>query len=398
MKRFLPILLFTFISLQFKAQTAVSVTNGNWTSPLTWNCTCVPTTGYSVTINNNVTLNTSMVFSTGGITINNTGSLIQDASNNRDIWINGGYFNNNGTANFRFFLVSAGTLTNTGSYTVVAMTNSVAFTNSGTIKMDSMYVSGNLINAASGKIIGDSLTNGAGITLTNNGRMMITAQTNSGTVNNNNYMDGYYYTNSGTFNNTDSLVLTASLWNRSVFNNNGGGRVRLGKNFHNYHPSKTAVFDNNSNVVVLDSWYNTDTVKGGLNGYFQVQDTSANAGFMKGNFMFCDLTPPASSPKVDLNSGSISLGITYCSVGIEEKELSALNIYPNPSNGTFYIKADKATEYVITISDLTGKIVFEKIISSDAPVNFVQADGVYVMKMTDIQSGAYGIKKLIIQN
>jgi hypothetical protein len=397
MKRFLPLLIFTFITLQFKAQTATSIANGNWTNPLTWNCTCVPTSGYSVTINHSVTLNTSMFFNAGGITINNTGLLIQDASNNRDIWINGGYFNNNGTANFRYFLVSAGTLSNTGSYTVAAMTNSVAFTNSGTIKMDSMWVAGNLTNATSGRIIGDSLTNAPGVTLTNNGRMMIGAQTNSGTVNNNNYISSYAYTNSGIFNNNDSLILTASLWNRTVFNNNAAGKVRLTKNFHNYHPSNTAVFDNNGNVTVLDSWYNTDTVNGVAGGYFQVADTSANSGFMKGNFTFCDMTPPASTPKVDLNSGFVSANINYCTVGIEENQWSDLNVYPNPTSGVFYVKSDSGVELNVMITDLTGKLILEKTVSSDA-VEINQPEGIYILKMTNTQTGASGIKKLIIQH
>jgi hypothetical protein len=397
MKKFLPFLVLTFISFQFKAQ-VVSINGGTWMNPMTWNCTCVPFTG-SITVNHFVTLNTSLSFTSGGITINNTGSLIQDASNNRDIWINGGYFNNNGgIANFRYFLVSAGTLSNTGSFTVAAMTNSVAFTNSGTIKMDSMWVAGNLTNATSGKIIGDSLTNASGATLINNGRMMIGAQTNSGTVINNNYMDSYAYTNSGTFNNNDSLMLTWSIWNRSKFTNGGGGKVRLGKTFYNYNSSTTAVFHNDGNVTALDSWYNTDTVKGGSGGYFQVQDTSANSGFMKGNFVFCDLTPPLTSPKIDFNSGPVSPAITYCSVGIEEKELSALSIYPNPSNGKFFIDSEGIHALNVIITDLNGRVVFDEDLGSSNEINFGGVDGIYIMKVTNTQNGAFDIRKLIIQN
>jgi len=193
MKKLLPLILFAFITNNFFSQTASSITNGNWTNPLTWNCACVPTNGYSVTINNNVTLNTSLLFNTGGININNTGSLTQDAALNRDIWINGGYFNNSGKANFRYFLISTGAITNPGSFTVSALTNSVSFNNTGSIQMDSMWIAGTFTNAASGIITGDSLT--VNNSLLNNGRMTITAITNSNTVNNNNYIGGYAFTN-----------------------------------------------------------------------------------------------------------------------------------------------------------------------------------------------------------
>ncbi len=397
MKFFLQILIFTLLAISVKAQTATSIANGNWTNPLTWNCTCVPINGYSVTINHSVTLNTSMVFNTGGITINNTGSLIQDASLNRDIWINGGYFSNSGLANFRYFLVSAGSLNNFSSFTVSALTNSVAFANGGSITMDSMFVAGNLNNSPMGKIIGDSLTVGAGVTLSNFGRVIITAQTNSGTVTNVNYMSSSYYTNSGTYTNSDSLMIGASFWNKGKFNNNAGAKVRITKNFHNYHPSKTACFDNNGNVTILDSWYNTDSVTGGSSGYFQVQDTSANSGFMKKNFTFCDLTPATSN--VDLNSGSIASGINFsCSVGIKENELAEAKLYPNPSGSIFNIRSDIA-ELSVVISDISGRIVFEKTISrGDHEIELKYPDGVYLVKLTDKQNGNSVTKRLVIQD
>ncbi len=395
------LLLFISLSLviSLQSQTASSITNGNWTNPLTWNCTCVPTTGYSVTISTSVTLNTSMVFNTGGVTINNTGSLIQDASLNRDIWINGGYFNNNGKANFRYFLVSTGIITNPGSFTVSAFTNSVSFNNTGSIKMDSMYVAGNFTNTTTGRIIGDSITNAAGNNFTNNGIVNVTWSLNNGVFTNNNYHGGYAFTNAGNYYNNDSLILTGSTWNKSIFYNNSAGKVRLTKNFHNYHPSKTAVYNNNGNVTVLDSWYNTDTVKGGINGYFSVQDTSANSGFMKGNFTFCDLTPPPTTPKVDFNSGTIAGTIIYCvGAGIHENELNQFTVYPNPSNGTLFINGE-TSNVKVSITDVTGKIVYEKNVSgNNSEIKLNQANGVYFIKMEDTQTGKSQIGKLIIQN
>ncbi|MGZ3932482.1 MAG: hypothetical protein ACXVP0_14380, partial [Bacteroidia bacterium] len=311
MKKALPLLAVAFLFSGLSAQTASSIANGNWTNPLTWNCSCVPTTGYSVTISNSVTLNTGLVFNSGGITINSSGSLIQDASLNRDIWINGGYFNNSGKANFRYFLVSAGALTNPGSFTVSAFTNSIAINNTGSITMDSMYIAGSFTNAVNAKITGDSMTNAS--TLINNGRINVTWVTNKGTYKNYDYHGSYDYTNMGTFENYDSLMLSWSVWNKSLFTNMAGAKFNMTKNFYNTSgvPAKTAVFDNRGGVKVMDSWYNVDTVKGTNTGTFTVSDTSANSGVMKGNYQFCDLTPPSSSPYVDLNSGSIAGTLTY---------------------------------------------------------------------------------------
>lgn len=398
MKKLL-LFIFSAFCILTSAQTATSIANGNWTNPLIWNCTCVPTTGYSVTINNNVTLNTSMVFNTGGVTINNTGSLIQDASLNRDIWINGGYFNNNGAANFRYLLVSAGSITNPGSFTVSAFTNSVSFTNSGNIQMDSMYVAGNLTNAASGKITGDSLTNATGVTFTNYGRVNSTWSLNNGNFINNNYHGGYAFTNNGVYNNNDSLILTSSKWNKARFYNNTGGKVRLTKNFHNYTPGNTAAYINSGNVTVLDSWYNTDTVRGPASGYFSVADTSANSGRMLGNFTFCDLTPPVTPIKVDFNSGVVAGTIVWCVTGIKENELVEISLYPNPSNGTIYLKSSGNADYKISVTDVTGKIVHEQKINSQLvyEINLNQSNGLYFLRITDLQNGHSKTEKLIIR-
>ncbi len=398
MKKLLPLILFAFLANNFSAQTASSITNGSWTNPTTWNCTCVPVNGYSVTINNSVTLNTSLLFNSGGININNTGSLTQDASLNRDIWINGGYFNNSGKANFRYFLLSTGAITNPGSFTVSALTNSVSFNNTGSIKMDSMWIAGTFTNAATGIIIGDSLT--INNSLLNNGRMTITAITNSNTVNNNNYIGGYELTNSGTFNNSDSVILTGSIWNRVKFNNNSGAKVRITKRFFNTHPSKTAVWDNNGNVTVLDSWYNTDTIKGGAAGYFSVADTSANSGFLKGNFTFCDLTPPVTPIKIDLNSGTVAGTILYCVTGIKENELAEVKVYPNPSNGNLFCNSSGNVNLKFTVLDITGKIAFEQrpgYQSGTSEVKLDLANGIYFLKIVDLQTGDSKTEKLIIQ-
>lgn len=402
MKKSLLSLLFISLFGASFSQTAASIANGQWTNPLTWNCTCVPVNGYSVTISNSVTLNTSLLMTAGGITINNTGSLIQDASLNRDIWINGGYFNNSGKANFRYFLISTGSITNPGSFTVSALTHSVSFNNTGSITMDSMVIAGSFTNAVNARLIGDSMTNTSPVL--NNGKIVIQWVTNKSTIRNNNYQGGYAFTNMGTYDNYDSLMLNYSIWNQTVFNNKAGANLNLTRNFYNTKPvAKTAVFNNDGNVKVLDSWYNTDTVKGTATGYFSVQDTSANSGYMKGSFKFCDWTPPAFSPYVDLNSGSISVNITYCGgVGIKENTLNQFSIYPNPTNGKLFLKpsSSNADDLKVSIEDVNGKLVFENVItpsSEISEINLEQVSGIYFVKILNSRNGDLSVQKLIIQ-
>ncbi len=400
MKKSLLALLFVFLFGTTFSQTAATIANGNWTNPLIWNCTCVPINGYSVTITNSVTLNTSLLFTSGGININNTGSLIQDATLIRDIWVNGGYFNNNGKANFRYFLASSGMASNAGNFTLSAFTNSITFVNTGSITMDSMYVAGNFTNTVNAKIIGDSITNAA--TLINNGRLNVTWQLNKGTFKNYDYQGGYAFTNMSTYENYDSLMLTYCVWNRSVFNNKAGAKFNMNRNFYNTNPPfKNAVFTNDGIIKVLDSWYNVDTVKG--SGAFTVSDTSANTGFMKGTFLFCDLTPPAVAPFIDFNTGSIAAGITYCPpAGIFENHFNEFKIYPNPSNGKLFLQSsDKNSDNLkLSIEDVNGKVVFEKIIIPNneiSEINLEQSSGIYFLKILNIQNGNLNVQKLIIQ-
>ncbi|MBS1650397.1 MAG: T9SS type A sorting domain-containing protein [Bacteroidetes bacterium] len=347
------------LQLTYQSQTASSVSNGNWLNPSTWNCMCVPFGNYSVSINHNITLNTSLSFTSGGITINSPGSLIQDASNNRDIWINGAYmYNNGGNANFRYLLLSAGSASNSGSYTLSAITNSINFVNSGTIKMDSMYVAANFTNTSSGKIIGDSITTAA--YFLNNGRMMINWSTNFGVFNNNGYYSGKSITNSTTFSNNDTLTMSQSIWNKGYFNNFPNSYLILSKNFNNHSLSNTARFWNAGKVYVNKSWYNTDSILGTATGIYRVQDTSANSGAMVGNFQFCDLTPPPTAPYIDYNSGYISSGITWCTAtGIEENPffLNELNVYSDLNSGSIHISGK--TEAKILLYDQLGRQINE---------------------------------------
>lgn len=382
-----------FVMVNGFSQSATSIANGPWLSPFTWNCMCVPTPGYTVVINHQVTLNTSFQIPSGGITISPGASLLQDTA--RDIMISGGFFVNNGNVNFRYLLLQTGSLTNNDSLRLKSFANYKKFINSGVVyKVDSFYNMGYLHNSGTvsvkkfqnsdtlindglfievdsfynmsflhnndsiitptffttGKLINngtiagvDSFTN-AGIlnnnlqaviqadsmlnmgTLTNAGNMQHNAFVNMGTISNAGLMTFFDAFNLSQFNNTGAMTGAHSFLNLGRFNNAIGGNLSLGVNFLNADSIQhDASFFNNGIVVVDSNWFNADTVSGFF-GSFVVSDSSGNSGLMLGSFDFCDLTPPATAPYIDVNYGTISSQITWCSPQAPQAGFAATNV------------------------------------------------------------------------
>src|SRR3972149_5416785 len=354
-------LLFSFllsvISFAGFSQTATSIANGNWMNPFTWNCTCVPLPGYSVTINHNVALDTGAYVPSGGITINPGASLIGN-NPTRDIWVNGGSFSNKGTLDVRYLWTQTGTFSNSGTMTVRSFLNYVNFTNSGTIQnVDSLYSTASVINNGNFLNI-DSITTGG--TFTNNGICTYNQFTNTGIYTNNNNLTFTDITNLGTFNNADTMIALNSGWNVETWNNLSAGYFLVNNSFLNADSvQNNAVFNNNGRMIVNDSWYNADTVKGST-GSFQVADSSVNWGWMKQTFDFCDLTPPATAPFIDYNFGTISSGITWCLInGVAEAEQNQINIYPNPAIDFINIDIQNKNPVHIKIYNAYGNVMNE---------------------------------------
>lgn len=345
---------FLSIAINSFSQVATSITNGNWTSPATWSCTCVPMPGATVTINHTVTLNTNFGYTTGSITINSSGSLNTDALG-RDLWINGGSFTNNGNLNVRFLLNSTGSFSNAGILTARAISNSINFTNTGSfVNIDSMTNSAVLINNGIFLNI-DSITNNG--TFTNNGICNYNQFTNNGTYTNNNSLIFTDITNNGNLINSDSILGLNSMWNLGRITNNQNAYLTLNKSLLNRKiVGGTAVINNNGFIEILDSYYNYDTISG-ITGRITVQDSSVNYGHMKQSFDFCDFTS-SPSPYIDYNFGTISTGITYCSpVTIIENKWTSLSIYPNPAISEFIIKTGELNNCKIRLYAADGRLV-----------------------------------------
>jgi len=88
--------------------------------------------------------------------------------------------------------------------------------------------------------------------------------------------------------------------------------------------------------------------------------------------------------------------------GIEENGFADLSVYPNPSDGYFTVSLtpEGNEDVLITIQDLSGRMIYEQRFGSSGEVFTVPVDirgvaaGTYVLRL---QSGDHsGIRKIIV--
>jgi hypothetical protein len=78
-----------------------------------------------------------------------------------------------------------------------------------------------------------------------------------------------------------------------------------------------------------------------------------------------------------------SFSITDC-VGIEEMEMASLNIFPNPSKGSFTINHDVLKNASWSLYDISGKLIHSERIASGSTSTFVNVNipsGVYSLRI-----------------
>ncbi|KAA9331135.1 T9SS type A sorting domain-containing protein [Adhaeribacter soli] len=90
--------------------------------------------------------------------------------------------------------------------------------------------------------------------------------------------------------------------------------------------------------------------------------------------------------------------ISYMPTGLKANLLqSQLNVFPNPSNGTFKVDLPQGKTYELTVTDLTGKVIMTQSVSGG--VNQLQlnkaAKGIYLLKVKGENGTA--TRKLIIE-
>ena len=76
------------------------------------------------------------------------------------------------------------------------------------------------------------------------------------------------------------------------------------------------------------------------------------------------------------NSGQVRV-FKYNPVNISELKEAGISIYPNPSTGVFNIKSAK--DYEITITDITGKVIYHHTAATVNEQIYLQQSGVYII-------------------
>ena len=351
MKKLFTVFLFVIFCLNANAQTATSIANGNWTSPLTWGG-MPPVPGNTVIINHNVILDTDFAYTSGSITVQ-AGASLTGNTGMRGLVLNypsgSGFLTVHGTLDIARVSLFADTVSITGGFI-----------------SDSLYNQSTILTSTTGSIHTSQFFNGAGGRILNTGEIVTTNLLNLETIINIGLIQ------SSDFNNCKSLF------------NNSGAVIVLNHDFMNADSmAGPAIFTNNGRQEVMNDWQNKDTVYG--TGRFCIVNNTNNSGLMSGSFDFCDI----SGGDVDLNTGSIDTSITYCTFpctpGTAEYTADYLiEIFPNPARESFYINSEKEISS-IEVFNLLG----EKVYSATVNARHFQvrlpyaANGIYLFRMSD---------------
>lgn len=360
--------------------TIISIADGNWTTPTTWDCMCIPTPDDNITIYHDVVLDTDW-YVENKLVIEATGSLIKNSSP-RMFAVTNGTFTNAGTFAVDYFSTSNCLFENNDSVNIAVsfysggeLINNMVITG-----LDSLYLDGNTEN--NGLIESTNLWNAS--FLTNNDEITVTNITNDGIFANNGILNFNDFTNLDSYYGTGDLFGSHDFSNFGTFNVETGTAFNLSNDFFNSDiTNNDALFLIDGSLTVGGSWLNQDTIEG-YSGNISVAMNSSNQGVMIGTFDFCDLTPPAGWPYIDFNSGIIGPDVTFCGeVGVMELSSNEnIQIYPNPARNYISIETIEPAER-IQIIDIRGKVIID--------INLDQRTS-YSLDVSDLPAGLYSYK------
>lgn len=401
MKTIFTFLFALLISMQVFSQ-SISIADGNWFMPTTWQGGIIPTPGSNVFINHVVTLTSNWGYNTGSIYVSATGVLTQDIPGRR-FGQQGGTFTNEGIVSISVMGFIGGTMNNSGlisaadslyiginlnnggTLTSGNLYNAATLTNNNIISVANFFNNGDYTNAG---VSGDHYsTNFFNNTITtNNGQLEFSNCLNAGTLTNYNQFKGFNdFTNAGIL--TNIIGATISIANDCT----NGDSIN-----HDAH------WYNNGHTLIGNDFTNVDILEGTAPGSFCVSNNSANllTGTVLGDFDFCD----ALTSGFGINYGTISNGITYCTVagcylGIKENSIGNFEVYPNPVKESLSIKfKGDVSEKNMQIVNSCGQIVFEQSISGTDEITVSRNSlpaGLYLLKVSNDNSTL--VKKLIFE-
>ena len=351
-------------SAAFSQQTITSAHNGNASNPLTWDCFCFPSTDDHIIINHQVAMDVDWLVNGGGsITVNSSGSLIQNGTHVLGIDGGGSELTVSGVFTMQNVSVTNGADIHTnasGTINVIQamyVGNTCAYNNQGTTaQVDSLLTEGTFTNTGT-LIVGNLLNTG---TFTNNGGILSDSLGNTGTFNISDNL-AYVYSNafgtSGTAGFSQGLYHTAgNFYNTGDLTTGTGFTIEvLGDFLSGDTLGGTATFAHDGLLSVAGDIYFADDVSG--SGDICVNGDSYNAATIVGTLDFCDAT----GGDFDLNIGTIAGTVTYCSpgcsVGLTEN-FQSWSVYPNPATSEVKLLGIDGVEQML-VYGVTGDLIGE---------------------------------------
>lgn len=320
------ILLLAFLlpTLGFSQTVRTSIAAGDFINPLNWSPIGLPTSGDSLIINHDMVMTTDIYYTAGRITINSSGSLIEDLTD-RSFWADGdGSLVNYGTFTAHLLLVSPNAdLINYGNFSGV----------------DSVWNQGNLLNAGS--------------------------------------MESFDFLNdeTGSFDNSGSLLINNNMNNQGYATNQAA--IVLVNDFSNCNTQTLdAMFINNGRFCIGNDFLNCidDTLKG--NGSYYISGLSSNFGVFDGTHIFYTSNGTVGIP------GNIQAGVIVaqgsCNLGLETSIGTEYSVSPNPTSSDISLTV---SDVGFKLYDVTGKIVSEGIIINYSIEMNNLNKGIYVLNV-----------------
>ncbi len=282
--QFLSALIFTLVPSLINAQLKTSITNGNFSNPNTWNCSCVPANGDSIKILHTVTLDSDLHLTSKEIKILAPGKLLQDMSN-RTLWIDGtAHLQNQGTLTVNKIRISP---------------TATIYNNLTIISVDSIVNEGQFINNFS---------------------------THVNTISNKSNSNFQNFGNIGSF----------SIQNEGIIKHSGS--IYVQQNFDNCNSNGNSKLDFSGSICIVGDFNNcsTDTVMG--TGVISVSGSAINSGVIIQPSVWYVASGIINNtgtinPVVTINVGSCpTLDI------VNHNNIYSIYVFPNPVDNIIFLE------------------------------------------------------------
>lgn len=187
----------------------------------------------------------------------------------------------------------------------------------------------------------------------------------------------------------------------------------------------TNVYEVAANAGSLTKWMDADCKSDGDCGVFLTDFSAENLSFMEYNSstgfgtpeVIIEQNPGFDEPNIRFDSGGnvhavwsdyrfndgqgwderevfYKLGIND-DLATSEVSTPTVQIYPNPSNGTFTVSYEKDKDYVLKIYDLSGRLLQTNSVKNKSKVSTPFSSGTYILKF--LSGNDVHVKKLIIK-